>query len=119
RRERATSNICTNHNLMALAFCMTLALYGKSGFRKLALNNIQKTLYFRKQAHEAGLQVLSSGTHFNETLIKLTESQARKARALEKQDVFAGVWLDRNQLLVTTTELHDESEVRDLARSLV
>lgn len=124
RREKATSNICTNHNLMALAFTMTLSLYGKSGFRELAFQNIKKALYFRQQAQKAGLQVLFDGPHFNETVLKLTEPQTQNVRKLEQQDIFAGVFLDRwypeysNCLLVSTTELHTQEAIDGLIRSL-
>lgn len=118
RREKATSNICTNHNLMALAFSMTLALYGQLGFKKLAYHNIKKTIYFRQRAKQAGLLLVHEGPHFNETLLKLTPKQAQHARKLEKQDIFAGVWLDKNQLLVCTSELHTQEQINELVRSL-
>lgn len=124
RREKATSNICTNHNLMALAFTMTLSLYGKSGFKELAFQNIKKTIYFRQQAQKAGLKLLFDGPHFNETVLKLTDTQINTVKALEQQDIFAGVFLDRwhpkysNCLLVSTTELHSQEAIDSLIRSL-
>ncbi|MEI6805357.1 MAG: aminomethyl-transferring glycine dehydrogenase subunit GcvPA [Myxococcaceae bacterium] len=122
RREKATSNICTNHNLMALAFTMTLSLYGKTGFRELAYQNIKKAIYLRQKAQKAGLQILFNGPHFNETVLKLTDTQA--VRKLEQEDIFAGVFLDRwypeykNCLLVATTELYTEEGIDNLVRSL-
>ena len=124
RREKATSNICTNHNLMALALTITLSLYSKSGFRKLAYHNIKKTLYFREKAKLAGLEILFEGAHFNETVLRLTRQQVEAVLELEYQDIFAGVFLDRwypeykNCLLVATTELHTESQIANLVRSL-
>jgi glycine dehydrogenase subunit 1 len=49
RRDRATSNICTNNNLNALACLITLSLYGKSGFYEISKQNIIKSIYFRKK----------------------------------------------------------------------
>lgn len=124
RREKATSNICTNHNLMALALTMTLSLYGKSGFRELAYHNIKKTIYLREKAKLAGLKILWDGPHFNETVFELTPSQVQAVKNLEQQDIFAGVFLERwypqypNCLLVTTTELHTETQIDSLVRSL-
>lgn len=124
RREKATSNICTNHNLMALAFSMALSLYGKSGFQKLAYLNIHKTIRLREKAKISGLEIVFNGPHFNETVLKLTASQALKAKSLEQQDIFAGVWLEdwfpelENHLLVATTELHTDEQIDTLVRSL-
>lgn len=124
RREKATSNICTNHNLMALALTMTLSLYGKSGFKELSFHNIKKTIYLREKAKAAGLSILFDGPHFNETVFKLTDSQVQAVKNLEQQDIFAGVFLERwypeysNCLLVATTELHAEEQIDNLVRSI-
>jgi glycine dehydrogenase subunit 1 len=124
RREKATSNICTNHNLMALAFTISLSLYGKSGFKELAFQNIKKTIYFRQQAQTAGLKLLFDGPHFNETVLKLTPAQIQNVKKLEQEDIFAGVFLDHwypeysNCLMVSTTELHTEEAIDHLVRNL-
>ncbi|MES2503992.1 MAG: aminomethyl-transferring glycine dehydrogenase subunit GcvPA [Myxococcota bacterium] len=124
RREKATSNICTNHNLMALAFSMALSLYGKSGFRNLAYQNIKKTLYFRQKAAASGLNITQVGPHFNETLIALTPTQVVQAKQLEQDDLFPGVWVGQwfpelaNHLLVCTTELHTNEQIDALVESL-
>jgi glycine dehydrogenase subunit 1 len=65
RREKATSNICTNHNLMALAFAMTLSAYGKSGFTALAKTNAKKTIYFRRLLSRSGDVSIWPGEHYN------------------------------------------------------
>ncbi len=113
RREKATSNICTNHNLMALAFSMALSLYGRTGFKRLAEYNIAQTAYFRR------LMNIPQEPHFNETLLKLTPPQIAKARGLEEQDIFAGVWIKDDELLVCTTELHTREQIEHLAGALI
>lgn len=126
RREKATSNICTNHNLMALALSMTLSSYGKSGFIDLAFKNIHKTLYFRKKLLEFGIKPEFNNPHYNETVIKLGSSEhvkkfLNKART---KNIIAGFNLGiffknlNSHLLIATTELHEEEEITQLARLL-
>jgi len=127
RREKATSNICTNHNLMALAFSMTLALYGKSGFATLAKTNLQKTLYLRRECAKAGLKLVFSGSHFNETVLRFPSETIlqNKLKSLAAERIFAGVALSKwypqyeGHLLVSTTELHSDSDIQELVSKLV
>ncbi len=126
RREKATSNICTNHNLMALALAMTLSSYGKSGFINLAFNNIHKTIYFRKKLLELGIKPEFNSPHYNETVIKLASSEhvkkfLNKARS---KNIIAGLNLGQfyqnlnSHLLIATTELHEDEEITQLATLL-
>lgn len=126
RRQKATSNICTNHNLMALAFSMTLALYGKTGFQELAKRNLQKTLYFREKCAEHKLKLALDGPHFNESVIRFSSESELTAKmaVLAKQNIFAGVQLSKwykefeGHLLVSTTELHTDKDIDYLVSKL-
>jgi glycine dehydrogenase subunit 1 len=129
RREKATSNICTNHSLMALAFTMTLSLYGKNGFKELAEHNLKNTILFRKRAKAAGLSIAFDGAHFNESVVDYgSEAALQKTLArLNAQKIFAGVPLSRffgsdgslgGHLLVHTSELHSEAHIDQLVQGL-
>ena len=72
RREHATSNICTNHNLMALTFTIAISLYGKYRFYDLAIQNIKRTIFFRNEAKKSGLNIKFNTAHFNESVIELS-----------------------------------------------
>lgn len=123
RREKATSNICTNHNLMALAFLMTMTSYGRAGLRTLATINLKKTLYFRKLIKKSPLKIKFLGPHYNETVVEF-ESTKKLDEAYQKareKGLVAGVKLGlfypslANCLLVNTTEMHSDQELVLLA----
>lgn len=124
RREKATSNICTNHNLMALAFAMTLSAYGKSGFRDLARINVKKTLYFRRCVHQLGGRIAFLGAHYNETVLDLGHELDERVAHAQAQGIFAGLALERfypelkGHLLVACTELHRDEDVQRLSEIL-
>jgi len=121
RREKATSNICTNHNLMALALAMTWAAYGQQGFYELALTNLHKARLFRKI-----LKCSFTGAHYNETVVDLKNQETLKKRLkiAHEHKIIAGLELSRfypelnTHILVATTELHEEEEIRLLAHIL-
>ncbi len=126
RREKATSNICTNHGLMALAFTISLSLYGKTGFRELAKRNLAHTTEFRQKANEAGLEIAFAGPYFNETVIRFDSAKTLQQKLLHaaKQDIHIGVDLGRwypqyaGHLLVNTTEMHSSEAITTLVKEL-
>lgn len=118
RREKATSNICTNSGLCALAFTIHLSLLGEDGFRKLAaLNHAHAVALADRLKSVAGVEVLS-GTFFNEFAIRLDGSAQDTVDTLAARNILAGVPASRlygadagldDILLVAVSELtHDE-----------
>ena len=78
RREKATSNICTNQGLMALAATIYLSLLGKTGLRQVANFNYQKAHYAAQQISKVkGFTVLKSESFFNEFVVKCPSLCAR------------------------------------------
>jgi glycine dehydrogenase subunit 1 len=123
RREKATSNICTNHSLMALGLTMTLCAYGKTGFLKLAQRNLQKTMYFRRLAQKNGLKIPFAGPHYNETVVEFNSAAHMRdclARA-RQQKILAGIKLETfypklsRHLLLATSELVTDHHIEQLA----
>lgn len=107
RREKATSNICTNQALVALMATVFMSLYGKQGLRELAAQNLSKAHYLAD-----GLERKFSGKFFNEFVVKprrLTPQQALE-KLLERK-ILGGVALGRffpelaDSLLVCATEM--------------
>jgi glycine dehydrogenase subunit 1 len=89
RREKATSNICTNQALVALMVTIFLTVYGKEGLRELAEQNLAKAAYLREQLLGAGAKTLFDGTpRFHEFVLTSGESaDALNAKLLGKQIV--------------------------------
>jgi glycine dehydrogenase subunit 1 len=127
RREKATSNICTNSGLCALAFCIHLSLLGEDGFTRLAeLNHARAVQLAEKLGGVSGVKLLNQ-SFFNEFTLRLSKPAAPVVDRLVERGVLAGVpaarlWPDRpdlaDLLLVAATETNTEAEMDLFARSL-
>src|SRR5687767_15627800 len=111
RREKATSNICTNQALVALAANMYLSLMGKRGLREVATQCMQKAAYLRQRLETTGkARVAFSGPVYNEFTIRTGRPGRELLAALEGEGILGGVALARwypeleNDLLVAVTE---------------
>jgi glycine dehydrogenase subunit 1 len=123
RREKATSNICTNQGLCALRVSIYLALLGRAGLRRLAEVNLALAAYAKRQLQAAGLRLPYGAPTFNEFVVEVPQLRTRRDALLE-QGVAAGVMLEeleperRDQLLVCTTEMNTRDQIDRLARGL-
>lgn len=100
RREKATSNICTNQALQSLAMLITILWYGKEGLKQLALTNYQRANYL---ASGLGVQ----GNFFNEFVAEL------KPENFAKKKILPGIPLGGNKFLVAVTETKTKSHLDD------
>ena len=88
RREKATSNICTNQALVSLMVTIFLVVYGKEGLRELAEQNLAKAAYLKDVLGKAGAKKMFSGPSFNEFAVALPDGvESVNAKLLEKQIV--------------------------------
>ena len=127
RREKATSNICTNSGLCALAFNVHMTLLGEKGLRRLAMENHRLACFAADRlAKVPGVKLLND-TFFNEFTLLLDGDARSIVRELTQQDILAGVSLARlfpgndalsNGLLVAVTETTTEEDVETLASAL-
>ncbi len=127
RREKATSNICTNSGLCALAFCIHLALLGEDGFAKLAaLNHARAAQLAEKLGVVRNVTILNQ-SFFNEFTVRLPKPSAAVVDRLAERGILAGVpasrlWPERAEiadlLLVAATETNSEAEMDRFAKAL-
>ncbi len=120
RRAKATSNICTNNQLMALAVAVYTALLGKEGLRKIALTTYSKTRYFAENLPE-GYSLEFTGTPFREVVIKApVPAKELIERAAERGFLLgpAVPSLGENHLLVAFTDRYTKGDVDALLEVL-
>src|SRR6185312_12962847 len=127
RREKATSNICTNSGLCALAFTIHMALLGEAGFTRLAeLNHAAAVGLAERLAAVPGVSVVND-TFFNEFTLRLKRPAAPVVEALAQRGVLAGVparrlWPERKELddllIVAATETNTEDDMAALTAGL-
>jgi glycine dehydrogenase subunit 1 len=97
RREKATSNICTNQALVALMATIFLTVYGKEGIRELAEHNLAKAAYAAKTLGEQpGAKLLFNGApRFHEFVLQTQESPAQWSQRLLDEKIVGGIDLSR------------------------
>ena len=126
RREKATSNICTNSGLCALAFTIHMSLLGGVGLQRLARLNHQAARKLRAAVEGvAGVEVLTQ-RFFNEIAVRLPVPAAALVEAMAAKGVIAGVPVSRldpgarldDVLLMAATELTTDDDVAALTRGL-
>jgi glycine dehydrogenase subunit 1 len=124
RREKATSNICTNEALMALASTVYMSALGKNGMTSVAESTVQNTQYAINQLTAAGAKLRFDGKVFGEFVLELPKSATIVRDALLKEKILAGLPLGpydptlENCLLVAVTEIRTKTQINDFATKL-
>jgi glycine dehydrogenase subunit 1 len=125
RRERATSNICTNQGLIALAATVYLSLLGRAGLRKVGELNYQKAHYAaRGIATVRGFELWSDQVFFNEFVVRCPVPAAEVNKHLLEHDILGGYDLGQdypdmeNHLLVAVTEMNTRADIDTLVDTL-
>jgi len=125
RREKASSNICTNQALCALAVCVYLAALGREGLRNVALLNVEKANTLRDTIRNLNrYEIPFGGVIFNEFVVKSKRSFKLLFNKLLKQGVIAGYDLEgnypelKNHFLVTVTETKTEEDLNRFTQLL-
>jgi glycine dehydrogenase subunit 1 len=127
RREKATSNICTNSGLCALAFSIHMTLLGEQGLRRLAqVNHARASAAAQRLARVAGVELVNEA-FFNEFTLRLSREARPVVRTMAERGVLGGVSLGRlypgvdsleQGLVVAVTETSTAEDVEALAAAL-
>ncbi|HEY9084693.1 MAG TPA: aminomethyl-transferring glycine dehydrogenase subunit GcvPA [Candidatus Tyrphobacter sp.] len=124
RRERATSNICTNQAHCALIATIYLALLGKTGLRNVAALNLERSRELATAVANAGVKPRFSAPFFNEFAADVGRPARGVLAGLQERGILGGIDLGRwypeyeNCMLMTATELTTSSEIAKVAAAL-
>ncbi len=125
RREKASSNICSNNGLCAMTAGIYMATVGKIGMRKIAQLNHNKAIYLKKTLIESGLTPAFDVPFFNEFVMKVPEGFDQMRRNLiEEQCIFAGLDLEpyypelKGHYLFCATETVSKEDIDYLAKEV-
>ena len=124
RREKATSNICTNNSLCALAAVMYMAALGGTGFKELAQLNYDKAEYLKSALNRAGFQLPFSRETFNEFVVEFPAGFKKTYQRLLKKKMIAGLPLVdfypelKNHYLLCATETITKADIDTLVQEI-
>ncbi len=127
RRNKATSNICSNETLIALMGAMHMALLGPGGIERLALRNVAACEATKRAVLEIeGIELLHpEASHYNEFTVKLPQDAASALRFLDERGVTGGLALENissgaqpDWLLISATDQTSDSDIAALATGL-
>jgi len=127
RRDKATSNICTNSGLCALAFCIHLSLLGEAGFTRLAQLNHARAVQLADALYDIDGVELLNEHFFNELTVRLPRPAAEVADALAARNILGGVPASRlfagepgvdDLLILAATETNTDDDIVALTTAL-
>ncbi|WP_232699623.1 aminomethyl-transferring glycine dehydrogenase subunit GcvPA [Brevibacillus daliensis] len=125
RREKATSNICSNQALLALASSIALTGLGKQGVQEMAKMNVQKAYYAKQElAKVNGVEAVFEAPFFNEFVVKLPVSVSEANKVLLSKGIIGGYDLELaypelyGHMLIAVTELRTKDEIDQLVKEL-
>jgi glycine dehydrogenase subunit 1 len=122
RREKATSNICTNSGLCATTAAMYMASLGGTGLRELARLNYDKSEYLKQELIRAGFKIPFAGTTFNEFVVEFPTGFETTYERLLQEKIVAGLPLASyypelpNHYLLCVTETKTRDDLDTLVR---
>ncbi|PSL42353.1 glycine dehydrogenase (decarboxylating) alpha subunit [Salsuginibacillus halophilus] len=125
RRDKATSNICSNQALNALASSVAMTALGKHGVKEMGEQSLQKAHYAKKALEGAGFTCQNNGPHFHEFVVELGVPADVVVDRLRDRGIIAGFDLGRvdtnrrQQMLICVTEQRTKAEIDEFTEALV
>ncbi|MCP3944395.1 MAG: aminomethyl-transferring glycine dehydrogenase subunit GcvPA [Desulfobacteraceae bacterium] len=125
KREKASSNICSNNGLNAMTAAMYLATVGKIGIREIAQQNHDKAVYLKTSLENAGFESVFDSPFFNEFVLKAPKGfREKRADLIQNKCVFAGMDLEpyypklKDHYLFCATETISKKDIDQLAKEV-
>jgi glycine dehydrogenase subunit 1 len=117
KREKATSNICSNQSLIALSATLYLSLLGENGFKQTGIISANLAHKLSDKLRAIGIKTLNKN-FFNEFVIEVNNSEEFLAR-LKAKNILGGIQLDHKKVLICATEMNDEIEIEEYIKALI
>ena len=118
RREKASSNICSNQAMCALAVGVYLASVGGEGLKNVATQCTSKAHYMAKELEKTGYQIENKGEYFHEFVTVSDVPSEKVLNALEQEGILGGYPLDEHRILWCCTEMNSKEDI-DRAVSII
>ena len=109
KREKATSNICSNQSLVALSATLYLSLLGEAGFKETGIISAKLAHMLSNKLNRIGIKTLNKN-FFNEFVIEVENSELFLNK-LKQAGILGGIRLNENKILVCATEMNTEEEI--------
>lgn len=116
KREKATSNICSNQSLIALSATLYLSLVGEEGFKQTSVMSANMAHALSKMLAGCGVKTLNKN-FFNEFVIEVANAD-EFLLSLKKEGILGGIKLDDKKILVCATEMNTEEEILDYINAI-
>lgn len=116
KREKATSNICSNQALMGLCATLYLTVMGEKGFRQASYLSAKRAHQLSEKLSEKGIKTLNK-QFFNEFTIEVQDADKFLSK-LKSNGIIGGLKLDKNKILVATTEMNSEEDIEKYIKSI-
>ena len=119
RREKASSNICTNQTLNAVGSTIHLSWLGPEGLYEIGYQAIQKASYMKQLLSDNNFNVLNNTTSLREFLVETDRSADEVILAMGDKGFLAGIKYDENKILVAVTEKRTKAQINEYVKSLM
>ena len=113
RREKASSNICSNEALCALTASVYLAAVGPDGLRQVAVNSSSHAHYLQKKLAEAGYPLVYDQPFFHEFLVRVPHARLVEEKLAEK-GILSGLVIGEDRMLWCATELNSKADIDEV-----
>ncbi len=116
KREKATSNICSNQSLIALSATLYLSLLGEKGFKETSILSANMAHALSRMLNGKGIKTITKN-FFNEFVIEVADADEFLAK-LKQENILGGIKVDRNRVLVCATEMNTEEDILDYVEAV-